>query len=72
MPQLEQDQTNLGVNTSQLLNTVTLYSTGDRLPDGRDAIETNSLDAMGQSEKLQRPNTEPVEIELIPTQTMTS
>ena len=61
----------LGIDTPQLLNTLRLYSTGDRLPGGRDAIETYSFDAMGQSEKLQSPNTEPVQIELVPTQTMT-
>jgi len=61
----------LGIDNSQWLNTVGLYSTGDQLPGGGDAIETYSFDAMGQSEKLQSPNTQPVQIELIPTQTMT-
>jgi len=61
----------LGIDTPQLLNTFGLYSTGDRLPGGGDAIETHSFDAMSQSEKLQSPNTQPVQIELIPTQTMT-
>jgi len=61
----------LGIDTPQLLNTLRLYSTEDRLPGGRDAIETYSFDAMRQSEKLQSPNTEPVQIKLVPTQTMT-
>ena len=71
MPQLEQDQMILGIDTPQLLNTFGLYSTGDWLPGDGNAIETYSFDAVGQSEKLQSPNTEPVQIELIPTQTMT-
>jgi hypothetical protein len=71
VPQLEQLQIILGIETPQLLNTLRLYSTGDRLPGGGDAIETYSFDAMGQSEKLQSPDTEPVQIELVPTQTMT-
>jgi hypothetical protein len=71
VPQLEQLQMILGIDTPQLLNTSRLYSTGDRLPCGGDAIETKAFYAMGQSEKLQSPNTEPVQIELIPTQTMT-
>src|ERR1044071_307250 len=71
VPQLEQDQMMLGIYTPQLLNTFGFYSTGNELPDGRDAIETYSFDAMGQSEKLQSPNTQPVQIELIPTQTVT-
>jgi hypothetical protein len=71
VPQLEQLQMILGIDTPQLLNTFGLYSTGNRLPGGGDTIETYSFDAMGQSEKLQSPNTEPVQIELIPTQTMT-
>lgn len=61
----------LGVDTPQLLNTLRLYLSADRLPGGIDAIESYSFDAMGQSEKLQSPNTEPVQIEFIPTQTMT-
>jgi len=68
VPQLEQLQMILGINSPQSLG---LYSTGDRLPGGGDAIETYSFDAMGQSEKLQSPDTQPVQIELIPTQTMT-
>ena len=61
----------LGIDTPQLLNAFRLYAAGDQLPGGGDAIETQSFDAMGQSEKLQSPDTEPVQIELIPTQTMT-
>jgi len=61
----------LGIDTPQLLNTLRLYSIRDRLPGGGGAIETYTFDAMGQSEKLQSPDTEPVQIELIPTQTMT-
>ena len=61
----------LGIDNPQLLSTLRLCSTGDRLPGGGDAIETYSFDATGQSKKLQSPNTEPVQIELIPTQTMT-
>jgi hypothetical protein len=71
VPQFEQDQMILGIDTPQLLNTFRLYSIADRLPDGRDAIETHSFDAVGQSEKLQCLNTVPVQIEFIPTQTMT-
>ena len=71
MPQLEQDQIILGIDTPQLLNTFGLYSTGDGLPGGGDAIETYSFNAMGQSEKLQSSNTDPVQIELVPTQAMT-
>ena len=59
----------LGIDNPQ--NTLRLYSIGDRLPGSGDAIETYSFDAAGQSEKLQSPNTAPVQIELIPTQTMT-
>ena len=69
--QLQQVQMILGIDTPQLLNTFGFYSTGDELPDGRDAIETYSFDAMGQSEKLQSSNTDPVQVELVPTQTMT-
>jgi hypothetical protein len=61
----------LGIDTPQLLNTLRLYSTRDQLPGRGDAIETDSFDAMGQSEKLQSPDTQPVQIELIPTQAMT-
>lgn len=61
----------LGIDAPQLLNALRLYATGDRLPGGGVAIETYSFDAMGQSEKLQSPDTEPVQIELIPTQAMT-
>ena len=61
----------LGIDTPQLLNTFGLYATGDRLPGGGDAIETNAFYAVGQSEKLQGPDTEPIQIELVPTQTMT-
>jgi hypothetical protein len=61
----------LGIDTPESLNSFGLYSIADRLPGGRDAIETHSFDAMGQSEKLQRPDTEPVQIKLVPTQAMT-
>ena len=60
----------LGIDAPQLLNTLRLYSIGDRLPGGGDAIETYSFDAMGQSEKLQSANTQPVQIDFVPTQTM--
>jgi len=70
VPQFEQLQMILGIDTPQLLNTLRLYSIRDRLPGGVDAIETYSFDAMGQSEKLQSPNTQPVQIELVPTQTV--
>ena len=69
MPQLEQDQMILGIDTPQLLDTLGLYAT-DGLPDGRDTIETNAFYAVGQSEKLQSSNTQPVQIELVPTQTV--
>jgi hypothetical protein len=71
VPHLEQDQMILGIDTPQLLNTPGLYSTGNGLPGGRDAIETNAFYAVGQSENLQSSNTHPVQIELVPTQTMT-
>ena len=70
VPQLEQDQMILGIDTPQLLNTFGLYSIGDGTPDGRDSIETNAFYAMGQSDKLQSSNTQPVQIELVPTQTV--
>ena|SRR5215211_1661876 len=60
-----------GVYTPQLLNTFRLSSTRGRLPDGRDAIETYSFNAMGQPKQLQSPNTQPVQIELVPTQAVT-
>jgi hypothetical protein len=53
-----------------LLNTSGPDSTRDRLPDGQDTIETHSFNAVGQSEKLQSSNTQPVQIELVPTQTV--
>lgn len=71
VPQFGQLQMILGIDTPQLLDTPRLYSTGDRLPGRRDTIEPHSFDAMGQSEKLQSPDTQPVQIELIPAQTMT-
>jgi len=40
VPQLEQLQMILGIDNPQLLNTLRLFSTGDRLPGGGDAIET--------------------------------
>jgi len=70
VPQLEQDQMILGIDTPQLLNTLGFCSTGDELPDGRDAIKTNAFYAVGQSHKLQSSNTPPVQIELVPTQTV--
>ena len=70
VPQLEQDQMILGIDTPQLLNTFGRYST-DGLPEGRDAIETNAFYAVGQSDELQSSNTQPVQIELVPTQTVT-
>src|ERR1044072_4078245 len=70
VPQLEQDQMILGIDTPQLLDTLRLYSTCG-LPDGRDTIETNAFYAVGQSHKLQSSNTQPVQIEFVPTQTMT-
>ena len=60
----------LGIDTPQLLNTFGFYSTGDELPDGRDAIETKAFYPVGQSHKLQSSNTQPVQVELIPTQTV--
>ena len=71
MPQLEQDQMILGIDAPQLLNTFGFYASGDELPDGRDAIETKAFDAVGQSHKLQSSNTQPVQIKLVPTQTVT-
>jgi hypothetical protein len=44
--------------------------TPNKLPCGRRAIESEALDFAGQSQKLQSTNTEPVYIDLIPTQTM--
>jgi hypothetical protein len=70
VPHLEQDQMILGIDTPQLLNTFGFYATGDELPDGRDAIETKAFYAVGQSHKLQSSNTQPVQVELIPTQTV--
>jgi hypothetical protein len=70
VPQLEQDQMILGIDTPQLLNTFGLYSTRVGLPGGRDAIETDAFYAMGQSDKLQSSNAQPVHIELVPTQTV--
>ena len=70
VPQLERDQMILGIDTPQLLNTFGFSSTGDELPDRRDAIETKAFYAMGQSHKLQSSNTQPVQVELIPTQTV--
>lgn len=70
VPQWEQLQMILGIDTPQLLNTLRPYSTGDRLPGGGAAIETYSFDTMGQAEKLQTPDTEPVQVKLVPTQTM--
>jgi hypothetical protein len=70
VPQLEQDQMILGIDTLQLLNTFGFYSTGNELPDGRDAIETKAFYAVRQSHKLQSSNTQPVQIELVPTQTV--
>ena len=70
MPQLEQDQMILGIDTPQLLDTLGLYSTSG-LPDGGDTIETNAFYVVGQSDKLQSSNTQPVQIEFVPTQTMT-
>jgi len=69
VPQLEQDQMILGIDTPQLLNT--FGPAGNELPGRRDAIETNAFDSAGQSDKLQGSNTHPVHIELVPTQTMT-
>ena len=57
----------LDIDTPQLLNT---FATGNDLPDGQDAIETNAFYAAGQSDKLQSSNTQPVQIELVPTQTV--
>jgi hypothetical protein len=70
VPQLEQLQIILGIDTPQLLDTLGFYSTGDKLPGGGDAIETKAFYAVGQSEKLQGSNTEPVHIKLVPTQTV--
>jgi hypothetical protein len=71
VPQLEQDQMILGIDTPQSLNMFGTYSIGDGFPDGRDAIETNAFYAVGQSDKLQSSNPQPVQIQLVPTQTMT-
>ena len=50
VPQLEQDEMILGIDTPQLLNMFGFCTTGDELPGGRDAIETNAFYAVGQSE----------------------
>jgi len=50
---------------------VSSHATAHHLPRGSSAIETKALDTMGQSEKLQRTNTKPVYIDLIPMQTVT-
>jgi hypothetical protein len=46
-------------------------ATSHELPRRRSAIETKQLDTVSQAEKLQCPNTEPVQIKLVPMETVT-
>jgi hypothetical protein len=61
----------MGAAEGLSLTTFGFHGVTHKLPRGRSAIEPKTLDTMGQSEKLQGTNAEPVYINLVPTQTMT-
>jgi hypothetical protein len=61
----------MGAAEGLSLTTFGFHWIAHKLPRGGSAIESNKLDTMGQSKDLQGTNTEPVNINLVPTQTMT-
>src|ERR1051326_85568 len=70
------DQSNSQISRSNLTSqrlvsfNVRSYAAAGEVPGGGGAVEAEALDAVRESEKLQRTNPEPVQIEFIPVQSM--
>ncbi len=65
------DKSQVGAGLSLTLlsyrNTLLSYRTALKLPRGRSTIEPEAFNTVGQSNKLQSTNTEPVYVDLVPT-----